>query len=279
MWPTLISVGPIAIHSFGILIFLGVFFGGLAVWTKGREEGFEEEAIMDAWLISGLVSLVVGRLGYILTHWPDFGLSWYKMLFVTKFPGLSFESVVMGALLSLSFFAIIKKWSVFKWLEVAVLGITTVMIWGFAASFLAGSNLGIVVNGWWGLPFPGVDGRRLPVQLIWALGLWLGLRLLRKWEQQYRRFSWYQHDKDEARPGFVLGVFLIILGLMRLGLSFVTDVQVWRGPLSLDAWWGLSFAICGVLIILIRSGITIKVPVRESKPKTSVRKKIGFDFK
>ena len=280
MWPTLVSVGPLSIHSFGVLIFLGVFFGGLSVWTKGREEGFEEEAIMDGWLLSGLISLVTGRLGYILTHWPDFSGSWYRMLFVTKYPGLSFEAVLVGALLALTGWGLSKKWSVFKWLEVAVLGITVVLIWGFAASFLAGSNLGIVVTGWWGLPFPGVDGNRLPVQLVWLVLLWLGLRLMRKWEQEYRRFSWYQHDKDEARPGFVLGVFFIILGLLRFGLSFVTADLIRRGPLSLDAWWGLAFIIAGVLLIVIRSGITIKVPVRgKTSPKTKDRKKIGFDFK
>ncbi len=280
MWPTLVSVGPLSIHSFGVLILLGVFFGGLSVWTKGREEGFEEEAIMDGWLLSGLVSLVTGRIGYILTHWQDFGGNWYRMLFVTKYPGLSFEAALVGSLLALTGWGLSKKWSVFKWLEVAVLGITVVLIWGFAGSFLAGNNLGVAVSGWWGLPFPGVDGNRFPVQLSWVVLLWLGLRLMRRLEQEYRRFSWYQHDKDEARPGFVLGIFLVLVGFLRFSLSFVTADLTWRGPLTLDAWWGLSFIVAGVLLILIRSGITIKVPVRgKTTPKTGARKKIGFDFK
>lgn len=280
MWPTLVSVGPIAIQSFGVLIFLGLFFGGLAVWTKGREDGFEEDSTMDAWLLSGLVSVVIGRVGYILTHWPDFAGNWYRMLFLTKFPGLSFESALVGALLTLTGFSIAKKWPVIKWLEAAVLGLATVMIWGFLGSFLAGSNLGITVSGWWGLPFPGVEGNRFPVQLVWVVLLFLGLKLMRKWETEYRRFSWYQHDKDEARPGFILGVFLVIVGILRFGLSYLTDLKIWRGPLTLDQWWGLAFFLAGVLIIVWRSGITIKVPVRHKEiVKTGVRKKIGFDFK
>ena len=87
MWPTILSIGPLAIHSFGLMVLLGVFFGGFWFWQKGREEGFKEESLMDVWLASGLVGLLLGRVWFVLSNWPEFVGNIYKMLFVTKYPG------------------------------------------------------------------------------------------------------------------------------------------------------------------------------------------------
>ena len=62
-------------------MFLGVFFGGFWWWRKGKEEGLEEEVLIDAWLIMGVAGLLGGRLGHILLNWNWFSGSWYKMIF------------------------------------------------------------------------------------------------------------------------------------------------------------------------------------------------------
>lgn len=278
MWPTLISLGPMAIHSFGFLLFLGVFFGGFIWWQKGREEGFEEESLMDYWLIAGVVAVVLGRAWYVLSHWPDFGGSWYKILFLTKFPGLTYEGAWLGAVVSLLILGAKKEWHVWRMLEVLVFSLLMVEMFAWLGSFLAGNNLGKETSWWWGLGFPGVEGRRHPVQLLWLLGLWLLLRLFKKWEKAYRGFKWYQHGKDEAKPGFLVAAYLIGLGLLRMGLSFLMEVREWR--------FSLGLILVGSLILIERSGIKMgrgkkpaKLPEGKKTKFLGKRKKQGFDFK
>jgi phosphatidylglycerol:prolipoprotein diacylglycerol transferase len=278
MWPTLVSVGPIAIQSFGFLMFLGVFFGGFVWWQKGREEGFEEEALMDHWLMAGIAAVILGRAGYILSHWNDFGGSWYKILFLTKFPGLSYEGAWLGAGLGLVVLGAKKGWDLWRMLEAGVFGFLAVEIFAWLGSFLGGGSLGKETSWGWGLAFPGVEAKRHPVQLLWFLGLWLLFKLLKKWEKEYRGFKWYQHGKDEAKPGFLVAAYLIGLGLMRLGLGFLMEAR--------RLWFSLGLLILGGLILIERSGIKIgslKKPtqVAELKKKkvSERRKKQGFDFK
>ena len=281
MWPTLISIGPVAIHSFGVFVALGVFFGGFVLWQKGREEGFEEEGLMDAWLVALLVALVVSRLVFVLLNWETFSGSAYKMMFLTKFPGLSGSGAFLGGLLSLWITSIRKKWDSWSLLEISVFSFLMMGIFGWVGNFLAGSTLGKTTNLFWGLSFPGVIGKRHPVQLLWILVLMGIYWLLKKWEKKYRSFSWYQQSKDEAKTGFLLASYLMILGLAQLVLGLVTENSVW--------WFGAGLILIGSLILVNRSGIKIELvksknvqkeddEVKLRKPKLK-RKKKGFDFK
>jgi len=276
MWPTLISIGPLAIQSFGFFMFLGVFFGGFIWWQKGKEEGFEENFLMDHWLISGVTAMISGRAWYVLTHWQIFGASWYKILFFTKFPGLSYEGALIGAIIMLLILGKRRDWDLWSMAEIGVFSLLTVELFGTIGSFLGGSNLGKATSWWWGIGFPGVDGRRHPAQVIYLILLFLIFKLFKKWENEYRRFEWYQHGKDEAKPGFLTSMYLISLGLVKLGLGFLMDYN--------NIWFNISLIVLGGLILVERSGIKVEL----SKNKTvglknskiiKKRKKKGFDFK
>jgi len=285
MWPTLISIGPLAIHSFGLMLALGVFFGGFVLWQKGREDGFEEDFVMDSWFVAGLSGLVGGRIWHILINWPIFQGSWYKMIFLTKFPGLAYEGVLLGAILGVTIFCLRKKWNVWQFGEAVVFGYLLVEIFGWIGSFLGGSNLGKATTWWWGIGFPGVEYKRHPVQLL-LLIIFVGLYIfLRRLEKEYRSFSWYQQKKGESQPGFLIAVYLIIIGVVRLGLSYLAE--------GVSRWFVLMMILSGGLILLFRSGIFVKLldkpkkkketKIKEKKltvkSKLKKRKKQGFDFK
>lgn len=297
MWPTLISVGPLAVQSFGLMMFFGIFLGGFLFWQKGREEGFVEESLMDVWLVSGLVGLLMGRVWHVLTNWSNFSGSIYRMLFLTKFPGLSYQGVLVGVSAGLVILGLNKKWQVWRLLEVGVFAFLMVEMFGWLGSFLAGSNLGKATSWFWGLGFPGVEDRRHPVQLVYLLLFFIMFKLFKKWEKEYRGFKWYKADKGEAKTGFLVGAYLIGLSLVKLGGSFLAEIE---RVVAYYWFYGLIFLL-GSLILVVRSGITIKVKAdrkaedkSEKKPsaKLSVdklrvnrvkikkkRKKQGFDFK
>jgi len=286
MWPTLLSIGPLAVHSFGLLMAIGVFIGGFVLWQKGREEGLEEEAVMDSWLIAGLVGLILGRLVHVLLNWQRFGGSWYKMLFLTKFPGLSYEGVWLGVVVTMLVFAKVKNWNVWQYAETMVLALVSVEMFGWLGSFLGGSGLGKPTNWWWGLSFPGVESRRHPAQLVVLVLMWLLWLGLKKWEKEYRGFAWYQGKKGESQPGFLLAAYLVGLGLIKLLSGFLLEAGLVKWGLSYSQWLGLVWVVAGGLILVIRSGITVRfgekkqqVRSKQVRPNRLKRKKQGFDYK
>ncbi|KKU88189.1 MAG: Prolipoprotein diacylglyceryl transferase [Candidatus Beckwithbacteria bacterium GW2011_GWC2_47_9] len=263
MWPTLISFGPISLHSFGVLVFLGLFFGGFKLWQRAKEEGWDEAAVMDSWLFAAVSSLIVGRLGFIFNYWGEFGGSVYKMIFLTKFPGLSAEGAWLGAAAALLILALKKRFDFWHFIEAAVPALLIVEIFSRLGSFLAGTNLGKAAPAGLGLTFPGIDQPRWPVQLLWALALGLIYLLINYWEKHYRSFSW-------AKEGFLAAVYLILLGGLKICLGFLEESSAFGG------WWGAGLSLAGGLILIFRSGITIKAPaVKAKEPK---RKKGGFDY-
>jgi|APSaa5957512622_1039677.scaffolds.fasta_scaffold05212_4 prolipoprotein diacylglyceryltransferase len=279
MWPTLLSFGPIAVHSFGVMIFLGIFVGGFVWWQKGREENFDEEPLMDVLLSSLIVSMIVGRVWYLFSNWSQFAGSFYKMIFITKFPGISYEGVVLGGVLSLGFFAYKKSFDVWKILDLSVLSLLVIEIFAYGGSFLAGSNLGTQTNLFFGVPFPGIEGKRYPVQLVFVLLLGGLYKLFKKLEKEYRNFKWYSSSKGEAKPGFMIGSYLIGLGLVHTVLGFISEVN--------NLYFSFGMVFLGVLLLVVRSGIKMKsrepkkvVEVKvETHRKLKKRKKKGFDFK
>lgn len=278
MWPILISVGPIVIYSFGVMLFLGVFLGGFWWWRKGKEEGLEEESLIDAWLIMGVAGVIGARLGHILMNWNYFGASWYKMIFLTKYPGLNYEFAWLTALVALIWFGRKQGWEKWQILEMSAGSWLVVEIFGWLGAFLAGSGRGVVTSGWWGI------GGRWPVQILWFLCLYFLFLLLKKWEKEYRTFEWYKQDNDEAEPGFISGIYFSALGLLKFSLGFMTEDNKWLG-LSVSQWFGLWLVVAGGLILFLRSGklkqlVKVK-PVAKTislKPRL-LRKKRGFDFK
>jgi prolipoprotein diacylglyceryltransferase len=261
MWPTLISFGPVYLHSFGVCLFLGVFFGAFKLWRRAREEGWDETVVLDSWLLAGVGALILGRLGFVLTHWTDFGSNWYKIVFFTRYPGLSGETAWLGAAGILLAAAGLKKLPLGLWAEAAVSALLTAGMFISLGNFLAGSELGRVAPTGWGVHFPGVEEARLPVQLFWLAGQFLLLVLINVWEKHYRSWGWQE--------GGLAAVYLLLNGILAAGLSFL-EAGAEFGP-----WWGLGQAAGGGLLLWRLSGIKIKAPVKAAAP---ARKKRGFDY-
>jgi len=260
MWPTLISLGPLSIHSFGVLLFLGFFFGGFQLWQKARENGWEETAVMDSWLTTAVAAAVAARVGYILLEWQEFAGNWYKILFFTKFPGWSGSSAWLGAIAALVIFARKKQWPLVQWLEAVSMAIVTAEIFLRFGQFFAGSGLGRPAPAGFGLNFPGVDSARWPVQIFWGISLIALSRLLIFLEQHYRSYG--------LKSGFLISVYLLVNGLLTIGFGFLETTPRW--------WWGAGLILTGGLILAFSSGINFKA--EKKPPSKPVRKKRGFDY-
>jgi len=72
MFPVLFKLGPLTIHTYGLLIAVGFLLAmGLAV-LQARKEGVSEDAMLDFGFYTLLAGLLGSRVFFILTNWSYF---------------------------------------------------------------------------------------------------------------------------------------------------------------------------------------------------------------
>jgi phosphatidylglycerol:prolipoprotein diacylglycerol transferase len=107
MRPILLQLGPLKLHSYGLLLVVGFF---AAVWNACREaerRGYKPELILDLALPLLLVSVIACRLLYVLLNLEQFH-SFGEVLRVWD-GGLSFHGAFVGAFGVLGFFSWKRK--------------------------------------------------------------------------------------------------------------------------------------------------------------------------
>lgn len=98
MHPTLISIGPLTIHSYGLLLAIG---SAVAIWraaVKSGRMGLTASQIVDAGVVIVLAGLAGGRLTYVALNWGSYSGNWREIVAVwdgglTFFGGLAAGAV------------------------------------------------------------------------------------------------------------------------------------------------------------------------------------------
>ena len=103
-------VAPVRIHSYGVMLLLGLAAGVWWLNRSGRRYGFALEQWIDFALVVLLSGLAGARLLYILLHWAEYAPVPITMLYLWK-GGLSFHGGVAGGLIGAYLFTRIRKLS------------------------------------------------------------------------------------------------------------------------------------------------------------------------
>lgn len=257
MWPTLLSLGPLKITTAGVIFSLTFFFVSFWIWKRGREEHFEEEALMDLVILGTLVGLVASRIFFVLLNSALFSSFW-QVFQLANIPGFSWYGALIGGLVVFILFTRQKKWQTFLLADLISPGLVLALALGKLADFFNGAFYGRETKLPWGLVFPGFEKPRHPTQLysfiLYLILLWLILKI----EKEYRFYRWYQGKKRETAPGFVFFSFLLGTGLAQFGVAFfLSDWLYWKGIPLIFLFPGLEI-LAGGLGIIIRSGLSFK---------------------
>lgn len=279
MYPTLISLGPIRIGSFGLMLALAFVMGSFVIWKKSSEEHFEEEAIFDGILVTVFWGLLAARAGYVLMNWNDFRGDLLKMIALTRFSGLSFIIGVLAGMGALLLFAHKKRWDKFMLLDIFAQGTCLALVLGLVGAFLNGSGFGVRTNLFLGVNFIGVEGLRHPVQLYGAI-LYSGLfAFLVKIFAKYRTFEWYKGESSAAKSGLVFWVWMFGWGLVTALVALIKPSQKYILNYSIEGWLGVVLLITALAAGYSRSGRVFKsdISLLRAKIKKSSQgiKKIG----
>ncbi len=248
--PEIFRIGSIAVRWYGVLFALGFVFGYMILQRMFRKEGVPLKLLdsLTTYMIIG--TLIGARLGHCLFYEPEYYLSHPLKIFAIWEGGLASHGAAIGIIGALIIFSIVKKRS-FLWvidrivIVVALVGFlirignlmnseifghVTDLPWGFL--FLRASN-----------PLEVVDPRH-PTQIYEGLSYLLIFFYL----------IWYYYRKNgKPEPGFIFGMFLILIFGIRILIEFIKEPQVGfeaNMAFNMGQLLSIPFVLAGIYLVV-----------------------------
>ena len=224
-----IALGPMPIHSYGVMIVISFLAGMWLVRRRAKLYGFNPDKVLDMgfW---GLIAGVIGaRIAFILQELPYY-LKHKNELYSLQFSGLTSFGGEILAVIAIIVWARRNKFGIVPILDLAGPGYVLGYAIGRIGCFLNGCCYGGVCspNLPWAVKFPDAVGYHHPAQLYDTLMNLAALGVL-LWAERHRLL-----------PGRLAALTLILHGLARFIYEFWregTDEQVKQG-LASSTYWG-----------------------------------------
>ena len=150
--PVAVSLGPIAIHWYGISYLLAFLIGWrLAVYRADRLAGWDRQQVEDLifYVVIGVVA--GGRLGYILFYGFNDWLDDLLRFFRVWEGGMSFHGGLLGVLLAMGLLARKQKKHFFEITDFIAPIVPVGLLTGRLANFINGELWGGVTDLAWGM--------------------------------------------------------------------------------------------------------------------------------
>ena len=115
------SIGPLNINFYGVCIAVGLLLAVLYGCLRSKEFGFKQDDILDGVLIVVPIAVVFARLYYCVFEWDMYKADPISVLYIWK-GGLAIYGGVIGAVLGVTLFCLLKKIKLPALLDLVALG-------------------------------------------------------------------------------------------------------------------------------------------------------------
>ncbi|HET7569886.1 MAG TPA: prolipoprotein diacylglyceryl transferase [Gammaproteobacteria bacterium] len=260
--PIAFSIGPLAVHWYGIMYLVG-FAGGYGVnWLRiKRKPGYHwnAEQLGDLLFYVVLGIVIGGRLGYVLFYNLPFYFAHPEHILFVWDGGMSFHGGLLGVLVAMGVYA--RRfhrsfWDIMDFIAPAVpIGLGT----GRIGNFINGELWGKVSHLPWAMRLPCYDGRFMD---RYCHGVPTGYSAPHIPNQLYEAFLeglvmfvvlWWFSAKPRPRMA-VSGLFALLYGVFRFSIGFerLPDPQVGYlafGWLTMGQALSLPLIVVGIVLI------------------------------
>ena len=252
--PTSIHLGPFVFHLYGFGLAIAAYMAYHYARRRLQRAGLDSTPFARftvALLVSGLIG---ARIANIITNWSYYSDQPGRWIAVWQGGLASFGGIALALPVGLY---LQRKW----WPRASMTSFTDALLPALIAGWALGRILGpqfMVAGGghlthqWFGMPYAGQTGKRVPVPLIQGMEdglLWLGLLGLERF-------------RSSALPGGVTGVAMIIWGLVRsLDERLLLGQQSHSGSVGVQIA-GVVLALAGAVLLATRSRVARSTPDR-----------------
>lgn len=252
--PIAISIGPIAIHWYGLMYLVAFAAGGLLGRYRARRMSgqWTNTQIWDLVFYIAVGAVLGGRLGYAIFYNTGYYLSHPIEIFWVWTGGMSFHGGLIGVVLAVGLFARRSQRRFFEVADFLAPLCAPGLLAGRIGNFINQELWGRVSDVPWAMVFPaGGPLPRHPSQLYEATLEGIILFVI----------VWSFAAKPR-RPGQVSGLFLLGYGVFRFFVEFYREPDVHLGPVALD--WVTMGQLLSVPVIVAGAWLLMRRPHKGS---------------
>ncbi len=231
--PVIFSVGPIAVHWYGVAYICGILLGWFfakklattaRLWlANGAPMLAEDLDDFVTWAVVGIIA--GGRLGYVLFYNASYYFANPLSIPAVWDGGMSFHGGAIGSIVAMILFAKSRKFSPFSMLDVIAVSSCFGIFFGRLANFINSELWGRTTDVPWAFVFPnGGPDPRHPSQLY--EGILEGALLFSILAILIFRFG------KLKTPGFIGGAWVFGYGISRIIVEFFRQPDAHIGYLA-----------------------------------------------
>lgn len=250
MYNEILTIGPITIHGYGLMIGLGVMAALLLGDFRAKKFGLNGDHIYGMTFSAVILGFVAARILFIITEWENFLANPMRYL---SGAGFVVYGGIIGGALTIYGFCKLKKIDMLSYLDLMVPSVALAQAFGRVGCFLAGCCYGRETDSWCGVIFTnskfapnGV--KLLPTQLFMATGDLVIMAAL----------LWYA--KKRPMRGRTSMLYLILYSVGRFIIEFLrNDDRGTVGMLSTSQFIAIFTFVVGMI------GFTVIMPKLNQK--------------
>ncbi len=226
MHPVLFHLGPLAIHTYGVLVAAGFLLGITVAARRAKSEGIEPERINDLGVLLIVAGMLGGKLFHIIFFWNEFIAGWRASGIASLREGFVFYGGFICASLATVVYARRKKLPLAKLADAFAPAIALGHAFGRLGCFFEGCCYGKACSLPWAVRFPAehpMDSLPVhPTQLYEAAGNLVIFAALVAFRKRFDGQVWWLYVLSYGALRFVVEFFrgdydVHYLGVFTLG--------------------------------------------------------------
>lgn len=207
----LFSIGGFTVHSYGLLIGIGIIVCAFVNMYRAKQRDRNSEAVLDLVILCVLAGFAGAKLLYVIVEWKRFLEDPRSVLGSQGF--VVYGGIIVGVLAAV-LYCRVRKLRFLEYFDIMMPGVAIAQGFGRIGCFLAGCCYGRETSSFLGVIFPegglapaGVP--LIPTQLLSSAGDFLIALLLLRYERRDRR------------AGDVGAMYLLLYGIGRFCIEFL----------------------------------------------------------
>lgn len=250
-----ITIGPITIHMYGVMIALGFLMALVMTSYRGKKRKMDDDIIWGIFFCAIIGGMLGSRILYYIVELPqivqDPSIIWNFKNGYVVYGG------IIGGILSSYVYCRIKKVGFLQYFDLVMPAVSLAQGFGRIGCFFAGCCYGRETDAWYGITFHdssfAPNGVKLiPTQLISSAGdlIICGLLLL--------------YAGRKPKTGRVASMYMLLYGVGRFAVEFLrNDYRGSVGVLSTSQLISIGIVAVGIVMYLLVPRLGEKV--RESE--------------
>lgn len=259
MFPDIVKIGGVAIHTYGFLIAVGIICALYVAKKECERVGLAADKVIDI-LFWGIWAGIIGsRIFYVFYFPGEFVSNPLEIIKIWK-GGLVFHGGLLSAVPVVLYLLNKHKIPIIKTFDSVIIGVPLAHFFGRLGCFAAGCCYGKECDLPWSVVFTHpetIAPRNIPLHPVQLYESFLNATLF---------FALFFTRKKITREGMKLGIYLTGYGAIRFFVEFFRgDPRGIYGDFSSAQWISVVFFAAGSAFMF--RAMKAKIPVQSSKEK------------